>query len=138
MREETIARESRELTRNMNVASGALALQPRTLNEVGCKNLRKLRKLSHIVALRIKKTEAIRSNWSSVRSYASSIMSWLLFCVFWRDSRAEEKRRGGAALQNIRGIGVIRGYLDFGARDATIFSKRWSPRNGSQNGRSFN
>ena len=33
---------------------------------------------------------------------------------------------------------VIRGYVYLGAREATIFSKRGSPRNGSQNGSSFN
>ena len=40
-------------------------------------------------------------------------------------------------LQSIRLISVIRGAVYFGAREATIFSKRGSPRSGSQKGNSL-
>jgi hypothetical protein len=43
---------------------------------------------------------------------------------------------GGSALP-IRLIRAIRGYFSFGASEATIFSKRGSPRSGSQNGFNF-
>jgi hypothetical protein len=50
---------------------------------------------------------------------------------------SKSSRQAPPPLQSIRLISVIRGAVYFGAREATIFSKRGWPRSGSQTGSSF-